>query len=402
LPKGGDPILAWLDTYSPERRQRLTVRRPTTLEPAVWLHPGEPLFEQWRQQVRQTLGPEALRGARLADPRVAEPYVLHIAALTVRRNADPAGWAELARPETLECRLVAVKESANGQYATVPVETLLLLQPAAGMPTSAQGLALQASQGLALTEQWLSEQEGQRLAEQWRTQRRAQLAESARWVQQGFAFQEAELALIRSELKKKADAGNPSAERELANVKQQQKALAGRRERVLTVLQREPDLIGVGPVEFIAHALVTPAQDAAAERQFIADVEQRAMNYVQAFEEAEGARVEWVHTPPLAKAAGLADYPGFDALSHRPDGTRRHIEVKGRAGRNAVEMTANEYGRAGILGDAYWLYAVFDCETAHPQLYRVQNPFTALLAHLHTGVAFSAAAIHAVATTENA
>ncbi len=113
-----------------------------------------------------------------------------------------------------------------------------------------------------------------------------------------------------------------------------------RRDRALNVLRREPELVAPGAVEFIAHALVTPPQDTAAHLQFAADVEQIAMDWVQAVEEAAGARVEWVHTPPLARAAGLPDHPGFDLLAHRPDGTRRHIEVKGRAGWGAVEMTA--------------------------------------------------------------
>ncbi len=394
------PVLAWLDSYPPELHHRLTVRRPIVKGAALWLHPGEPLFEQWRAQVRHTLGVAALRGARFTDPRAEQPYVLHIAALTVLRRADPAGWAELARPELLECRLVAVKESADGGYETVPVETLLLLQPAEGLPANAQKLALQASTGLNLTEHWLQEQEGQRWAETWRESRRARLAESERFIQQGFAFQEAELAQTRAKLTPKVRAGDPSAQRQLTHIKQQQSQLAVRRERALTVLRREPELIAPGKIEFIAHALVTPPQDTAAHRQFAADVERIAMDWVQALEEADGGRVEWVHTPPLARAAGLPDHPGFDLLSHRPDGTRRHIEVKGRAGWGGVEMTENEFGRACILGDAYWLYAVFQCETGRPQLHRVQNPFAALLARQQSGVLFSAAAIRA-ATTEN-
>ena len=109
------PVLAVLDAYPPQQHHRLTVRRPAAKGAALWVHPGEPLFEQWRAQVRQTLGAAALRGARFTDPRAEQPYVLHVAALTVLRAADPAGWAELARPELLECRLVAVKESADGE-----------------------------------------------------------------------------------------------------------------------------------------------------------------------------------------------------------------------------------------------------------------------------------------------
>jgi len=319
--------------------------------------------------------------------------VLHVARLNVLRAADPSGWAELARPEWLECRLVAIRRFADGETDRVPVETLLLLQPAQGLPANAQPLALQAGVELEATRAQLRAEDGQWLAETWQAQRRARLVESERFIQQGFAFQEAELMRIHVQLRDKARAGNPSAELELAKIRQQEKGLTRRRDRALMVLRREVELIAPGEIEFIAHALVTPPEDEAAQRQFAADVERMAMELAKVSEEAEGARVEFVHTPPLARAAGLSDYPGFDVLSHRIDGARRHIEVKGRAGLGAVEMTANEYGKACTLGDAYWLYAVFQCETAQPQLHRIQNPAVALTASPQSNVQFSAAQI---------
>lgn len=387
------PVLAVLDGYPPEQHHRLTVRRPAVRDEGLWVHPGEALFEQWRAQVQQTFGAKALRGARFTDPRADRPYVLYVARLTVLRAADPAGWAELARPELLECRLVALRRFADGATDRVPVETLLLLQPAEGLPTNAQPLALRAGAELEATRAQLRAEDGQRLAETWQAQRRARLAESERFIQDGFAFQEAELAKIRLQLQEKVRAGNRGAELELAKVRQQQKDLTRRRDRALAVLRREPELIEPGEVEFIAHALVTPPEDEAAQRQFAADVERIAMELVRASEEAEGARVEFVHTPPLARVAGLPDFPGFDVLSHRLDGSRRHIEVKGRAGLGAVEMTANEYGKACTLGDAYWLYAVFQCETAQPQLHRIQNPFAVLIADGKGSVIINAAQI---------
>lgn len=373
-------MLAALDGYPPEQHLRLTVRRPAVRDEGLWVHPGEALFEQWRAQVQQTFRATALRGARFTDPRADQPYVLHIARLTVWRATDPAEWAELARPEWLECRLVALRRFADDATDRVPVETLLLLQPAEGLPANAQSLALQAGAELEATRAQLQAEDGQRLAETWQAQRRARLAESEQFIQQGFAFQEAELGKIRVQLQDKARTGNRGAELELAKVRQQQKDLTRRRDRALAVLQREPKLIAPGEVEFITHALVTPPEDEAAQRQFAADVERIAMALVKVSEEAEGAQVAFVHTPPLARAAGLPDFPGFDVLSHRPDGSRRPIEVKGRAGLGAVEMTANEYGKACTLGDAYWLYVVFQCETAQPQLHRIQNPFATLIA----------------------
>ena len=54
---------------------------------------------------------------------------------------------------------------------------------------------------------------------------------------------------------------------------------------------------------------------------------------------------------------------GFDLLSLK-DLERRCIEVKGRAGVGAVELTWSEYAKSVELGEDYWLYV---CSTAHPQ-----------------------------------
>ena len=70
---------------------------------------------------------------------------------------------------------------------------------------------------------------------------------------------------------------------------------------------------------------------------------------------------------------------GFDLKVIRPDSELRYVEVKGRSGRPAVELTENEWGQAANHRDRYWLYVVYDCDTA-PQLYRVADPFGNLLA----------------------
>ena len=111
----------------------------------------------------------------------------------------------------------------------------------------------------------------------------------------------------------------------------------------------------------------------------MANVEQIAMDLVRAFEEAAGAKVRFVQTPELARAAGLPDNPGFDVLSIRPGQERRCIEVKGRANTGEIEVTDNEWARACNLRADYWLYAVYHCATPMPQMVRVQDPFEKLL-----------------------
>ena len=116
------------------------------------------------------------------------------------------------------------------------------------------------------------------------------------------------------------------------------------------------------------------------------------MDIARAFEEAAGAVVKDVHTPELARAAGLTDNPGFDLLSIRPTGERRAIEVKGRAGTGDVEVTRTSGpGRQS----ARWLLALrgLRLRDAAPRLVRVQDPFGTLLAKAKGSVLISSTEI---------
>jgi hypothetical protein len=65
---------------------------------------------------------------------------------------------------------------------------------------------------------------------------------------------------------------------------------------------------------------------------------------------------------------------GFDLRSTRRDGSVRHIEVKGRARVGEVELTENEWNQAGNHRERYWLYVVFNCDSATPELRRIPDP----------------------------
>ena len=124
------------------------------------------------------------------------------------------------------------------------------------------------------------------------------------------------------------------------------------------------------------------------------------MQVVQAFEEAAGAKVYDVHTPALARVAGLQDNPGFDLLSIYPGGEKRAIEVKGRAAVGEVEVSANEWAKACNMRQGYWLYVVYECATPTPRLARVQDPFGSLLAKAKGSVLISAKEVFASAVGE--
>lgn len=275
---------------------------------------------------------------------------------------------------------MGVKQYEGAELLVCPVEHLLLLKGGRGILEAAQRLAVTAGDHVERARAFLLERVGRTLAVERQQALCATIPEREAFLQRGFDYQAAELAAIRVRQTEKARAGNKGAETELARVKQQQRSLVQRQQQAISVLHREPELIAPQDVTFIAHALVVPSTDPEEREQHAAQTEEVAMALAWAYEESTGAIVQDVHTPELARAAGLPDNPGFDLLSMRPDGEKRSIEVKGRAGVGEVEISANEWGRACNMRDQYWLYAVFDCATPNPRLARVRDPFGALLA----------------------
>lgn len=379
LRKGAvDPLHVALEVYPPHQRHSLSVVRPEDRDACVWMHPGEPVFERFRELVRAQLGMDALRGAVFVDPTAKRPYIFHLARLTVVRKPDP-DITELGQEETVECRLVGVRQSEGAEVSVCPVEHLLLLRGGHGLPPEAQRLAVVAKRHREVAQAYLAERVARAMAVESRSRLLNTLGERETFVKRGFDFQEAELAVARARLSQKSHDGNKAAAQHLSEIKEQQRALSYRRDRALAILQREPELIVPGVVDFIAHALVVPSTDQADLERHQAHVEQIAMDLVRAFEEAAGAKVRFVHTPELARAAGLPDHPGFDVLSVYPSNDRRCIEVKGRASTGEIEVTDNEWARACNLRADYWLYAIYHCATPTPQMVRVQDPFEKLL-----------------------
>ncbi len=386
-----DPLLRALEIYSPSERQCLSVVRPELKESAVWVHPGEPVFEQFRAIVSDRLGDRALRGAVFVDPTTDKPYLFHVALVHVIRHADP-DLPDLATEEVLECQLVGVKQFDGAELSLCPVEQLLLLKGAHGLPPAAQRLAAGAEKLREQAAAFLVERVARGMAISRRESMLATLPERERFLLRGFNFQETELATARVKQSERSRTGNAGAAKALHEIKEHQRSLADRRAMALATIRREPELIAAGNLLFIAHALVVPSSNVEDLARHDAEVERIAMDIARAFEEAEGATVKDVSTPQLACAAGLTDNPGFDLLAIYPTGDgrgRRAIEVKGRAGTGDVEVSANEWARAANIRDGYWMYVVYHCATPAPRLARVQDPFGNLLAKAKGSVLIS-------------
>ena len=385
-PRAADALLPALEVYSEEARERLTVYKPADREDAVWMHPGEPVFDGLSAAILNRFGRDGLKGAVFTDPYATEAYLFHIALIVVEQHSQDN--AEPTAPQPLESRLIGLRQLSNGTVEECPVEHLLLLRGAPDFAPSRVPLATLARDMVADAAQFIREEVSERVAQAHRQRRLDDLPARLEFVNRGFGFQAAELAAARSRLSEMARNGNRYAQGELPTVKERQRSLTDSRNHRLDELRAEPDLIQAGEIEFLVHALVVPTQDAEEAERYDADVEAIAVEVATDYEKGCGAEVQDVSRPELARRAGLTDWPGFDLLSRRAEGERRAIEVKGRAGTGGIELRENEWAEACTLRDKYWLYVVFDCATPHPRLVRVRDPFAKLLVRSRESITY--------------
>jgi superfamily II DNA or RNA helicase/DNA-binding XRE family transcriptional regulator len=374
--RGLEGLWSLLESYPPRLRRRLSVYRPADPNDAIFLHPGEPVFGRLRAALIDRFSSAATEGAAFVDPAAAEPYLL----LIVETGAVRRVLHESAQFEPVDMRLVAVRVSPGGVVTPCPVEQLLLLRGSARFPAAFASLASRADEFEVLAREYADDNIAGALAEERRFDLLRALPEREQFLARGYDFQSAELAAARVRLTEKARQGDVAAEAQLQVVRQQQRSLDERRAAALTALREEPGRIEPAALRLVARALVVPSVAPEDRLRYDADVEAVAMRVARAHEEAAGAVVKDVSTPPLARAAGLSDHPGFDLLAIHPGGEQRGIEVKGHAARGDIEVTANEWSRACNLRDRYWLHVVFDCASSQPRLCRVQDPFAKLLA----------------------
>ena len=394
-----DWLLPLLESYPPPVRDRYTVSPPRNGESAIFLHPGEPVFDRFRAYICDRFASQALQGAVFVDPAAERPYFYHLAQVIVARQADPA-LRGLSRDEVVEERLIGLKHEEGGEVVACPAEQLLLLRGSDHLPPAAIPFAATITSARALAHAYALSQVAEKAAEAQRHSLRESLPQRETFIEHGFAYQAAELAERRKKMTERANGGSARAKSELTRIKARQRDLQARKDEALSVLRREPELIGPGAITFLARALVVPSRDPEDQQRYDAAVEAIAMQVVRAYEEARGATVYDVSTAERALLAGLEAWPGFDLWSHRPGSEKLSIEVKGRAAIGDVELTENEYIRACNMRDRYWLYVVYDCAKAAPRLWRIQDPFGKLIMRAKGSVIVGEGAIFAAAESE--
>lgn len=374
-----------IELYPYNSQNIFTVNRSQSNKKAAFLHPGETIFDALCNHIYKLYQDDALKGGIFIDPNTDVPYFFHLALLKVDRKADPH-FKPFKFSETIAYRLVGIKQGSDNLLEECPLEYLLLLKGVRRLPPSAVGFAATIKDSIQQAKEFAFETMATGLASERKQILFNTLSEREDFIRRGYDYQEAELAARRAELSKKFREGDRRAEKELAQIKENQKMLAELRKESIEVIKREPELIVPGDIQFLAHALVVPATDPQDKKRQDKVIEEIAMKVAWSYEETEGAIVKDVSDPVRARKAGLLDWPGFDLLSIRKDNEERDIEVKGRAGIGDIEMSENEWVKSCNLRDRYWLYVAYNCASSNPKLVRVRDPFGKLIVKAKGGV----------------
>ena len=362
-------------------QDRLTFSRelalPTGLDQpeAIYLHPGESVFDSILTLFLEKFADEGNRGAVYFDSETDESYLFYLAKVPVVRQSGE-------RSQVLDEVLVGVKQFSDGSCESTPAHLLLTLT---APPDTPPPIPLNGLTALKMCSPLKPSPLKSLGSPNFRT---SAMNFNPNWrlrehrIKVSFKARQGELLNQRIKLKNDVNKGIPAAQTKLRDCERELDELPTKREAAEANLIEEIQNTQLGSVTIYARAFVapSPAVDAVPIKT-LRDAEAIALRVAIEHEQERGAEVEDVSNPQLKK--------GFDLESRHPNGEVRYIEVKGRAGTASVELTENEWRQAANHGDRYWLYVVYHCD-ATPQLYRCQDPFEKLIAKAKGSVIINA------------
>jgi len=323
-----------------------------------WVTPGHPLFEAVRQMINEQSRQPMENGAVFYDLHAQAPYHLDVYVSTI---CDGLG-------KSLHKQLLVVRAELDG---TLTIKEPTLFLDLISVADSPEIPSQENIPGKSATECFLIEHVAQTTLEEKTVERRREVETIRKHLEASLN----EL-IMRQQIQfaKLLDEGSesPTFEADKTNIENRLDELNRRLETRTRELTQEEQCI-LGDIELIGRAWVLPSplRQMPEIAPLVRDdeVERIAVKAVIAFEEARGWKVESVETQNC----------GFDLISRSPhgnfrgNGECRFIEVKGRALVGEVALSCNEYKKANLLKDDYWLYVVFNCETT-PQIHMIQNP----------------------------
>ena len=332
---------------------------------AEWVTPGHALFEAVRQHMLGVADEDLRRGAVFYSLRHKEPTLVDVFAASVKDG----------RGNTLQRRLFCI---ATSQAGTMTAHEPTLFLDVAAAPEGTKGPAADTqitSRSLVETflyqhclEEWGRKASAERAAEIERVRRHVKISLDTLINRQ-------QILVGTLTERRDADPTTQGIDGQISAQENHLDALNGRLEKRLKELSLEEQTM-VADITPLARAWIMPhpERDTPELKPMVRDdeIEKIAVRIATEHEEARGWVVESVET----------ENRGFDLISRQPHPedpktsiAHRFIEVKGRAGVGGVVLSENEFRKANLMKEDYWLYAVFSCAST-PKLEIVQNPST--------------------------
>jgi superfamily II DNA or RNA helicase len=332
---------------------------------AEWVTPGHALFEAVRQHMLGVADEDLRRGAVFYSLRHKEPTLVDVFAASVKDG----------RGNTLQRRLFCI---ATSQAGTMTAHEPTVFLDVAATPEGTKGPAADTqitSRSLVETflyqhclEEWGRKASAERAAEIDRVRRHVKISLDTLINRQ-------QILVGTLTERRDADPTTQGIDGQISAQENHLDALNARLEKRLKELSLEEQTM-VADITPIARAWIMPhpERDTPELKPMVRDdeIEKIAVRIATEHEEARGWVVESVET----------ENRGFDLISRQPHPedpktsiAHRFIEVKGRAGVGGVVLSENEFRKANLMKEDYWLYAVFNCAST-PKLEIVQNPAT--------------------------
>jgi superfamily II DNA or RNA helicase len=337
-------------------------RRPdeANLPSAELCGPGHPLFDALVDHVITRTNDEVAAGAVLVDPDLEAPAMVAVATGDVIDGNDDVVHRSLAT-----IRITGDGRHERPRYATL--YDLVVPDPPSSPHPSAPSIDID---DVAM---WARQHLFEERYQHAKAEREHVADLQIDFLQRSFnaLLAQADTAIMAAE--DEIERGVQGAEGRLRKAELNKTTQMLTRDRRLAEA-RKGRTVRRGNVSIVGTAQTLPAAQPAVPPETAGkpvqdrEVEAIAVQIATTYEQAR--QVEFLKSVE-------ADNVGFDLLSLKGL-ERRCIEVKGRAGVGSVELTWSEYAKAAELGADYWLYAVFDCATPSPRLYRIQDPVKAL------------------------
>ena len=344
-----------------------------THQDAELLSPGHPLFAAIAERLDRQLDEEVRTGSAVfIDADADKPYRLYFFEVQI------AGQQRQGKEVVLQSHLFAIVETASREFILSSPDHLHDLAPAENLPELT--LAVPTPQEQQDVEDWLKVKIQLPLMKEEQQKRQKELTIRQDYLSKAMTTAIREAQKKQMQLAAKVAKGDEtyrvardSAQKKVQDLEERYK----RKQTELDYLK----LVRPGRVIYLGTALVYPGTAIAAiysNMRNDPEVEAFAMRWVMEYERGRRWQPEDVSQKRDGSGFDIRSVGAVDPETGIPE--VRRIEVKGRAQLDRdVSLTVNEWRKAQQLGDSYWLYVVWGCNTANPRLLTIQNPAKKLM-----------------------